>query len=1249
MDEDLHHDQDAVEPFNDVADICQQLMDRYKKSSAPQHRHLLATAAAMRAILAAESLPLTPPAYFAATISSIDEMSSSASQTLEPTATAALLSFLAMVLPLVPPGSVSSAKAGEAVSMLMGLLKREEELSMPAVRALVKCLGVLVGFYCLENIFKSLQSRTVIKEVSKLTLSKLKGYMPLAVELSASQTSDGPKHLEVLHMLNVVKLTIPFLSKKVGSKLLSEINELVVSRFSTLTRHVLQIIETLFESSRANAIISETEATIASLASYVSLGDEVPSDTVMLAATLLKSSLFILHAGESTSWINSLPLVCSSVAGLLTSEASTASHASDILKELISQFVDQKRGISYVYMRSILLNLANSMTRASGDKSNTDHLQKCIGTAVIAIGPERILELVPISLNASDFTCSNIWLVPILKDYVVGASLGYYMEHIMPLAKSFCRASGKVRKSITSQDLQAHARDLLGLLPAFCNLPTDICQKFRPLAEILVTFLQDSLMHENIAVALQVLVNQNKSVLDQKDGAGDTKSYALDKSLLEFGNLPTYSKKTATRNIKALTSCSSELLIALTDLFLYSPPEKRLYLKDAIGCLASVTDSSNAKKIFISLLEKFQFKDSRHELGKLESQTDASAGEEEQNLSTREKDALRCVMMELASSFVKGANEDLIDLIYAFAKDTLLNDDEIAIHEAYHTLSRILEEHDWFCSSRFAELIDLLLGLRSPVDIISLRSRFASFQTLMIHTLKIDSEVENSKSFLILNEIILKLKDAKDEAVREAAYDVLLKISVSLRDPSFVSSDGPYQKLINMIMGYLTGASPHIKSGAVSVLSVLVYKDTDICLSMPDLVPSILSLLQGKALEVIKAVLGFVKVLVSCLETRPLQRLLPDIVNAVLPWSPVSRHHFRSKASPFYLQVTVIMEILLRKCGTASVQFATPDKYKGFLKGIVESRHNKKSSKEVATTDIDTGHADTTTNRTEDKKRKRFGKPHEKNGSMEHREMKRLKRHIPNNQRTDELHTSGGDGFKRTNKGGQGKGNYRLKSNCFWATPSLLADFKSQFVGELSLRQHQIFQKRFHAFILDEFPLGPDRYATLRFAPRQLLLPELRANLRSLSSSLNLDPAIYEALAPRIESMARKLANPNGSMGFVLVATVKILTIEYVDQPFDDLSDSMALLANGSSNGGSTSSSISLDFVVEKLGAEKFFERGDDDLGSCSVCLEELSSGTASELIRMPCSHVYHPPCILRWFNMDKKTCPNCRYQLHVE
>lgn len=53
-------------------------------------------------------------------------------------------------------------------------------------------------------------------------------------------------------------------------------------------------------------------------------------------------------------------------------------------------------------------------------------------------------------------------------------------------------------------------------------------------------------------------------------------------------------------------------------------------------------------------------------------------------------------------------------------------------------------------------------------------------------------------------------------------------------------------------MGYLSGSSPHIKSGAVSVLSVLVYKDANLCLSISGLVPSLLSLLHTKDLEIIK-------------------------------------------------------------------------------------------------------------------------------------------------------------------------------------------------------------------------------------------------------------------------------------------------------------------------------------------------------------------------------------------------------------
>lgn len=62
-------------------------------------------------------------------------------------------------------------------------------------------------------------------------------------------------------------------------------------------------------------------------------------------------------------------------------------------------------------------------------------LQRCVGSAIVAMGPEKLLTLLPISVNPKDLSCSNAWLIPILKEYVVGSSLGFFMEHIMPLAQ----------------------------------------------------------------------------------------------------------------------------------------------------------------------------------------------------------------------------------------------------------------------------------------------------------------------------------------------------------------------------------------------------------------------------------------------------------------------------------------------------------------------------------------------------------------------------------------------------------------------------------------------------------------------------------------------------------------------------------------------------------------------------------------------------------------------------------------------
>lgn len=177
----------------------------------------------------------------------------------------------------------------------------------------------------LEKVFMAFKCSAVVKEASRLVLSLLKNHMPVAVKLSSLRAVDGskdeaslkPEHLEVLYLFNVVKASVPCLSAKGCSKVKSEMYKLVSSEFSLLTRHVLKIIEALFETSRFEVLVPETDKIVASLASYVSLGDRNPLDTVMSAANLLKTVLEVLHERESSLWITTLPLACGSLTGML--------------------------------------------------------------------------------------------------------------------------------------------------------------------------------------------------------------------------------------------------------------------------------------------------------------------------------------------------------------------------------------------------------------------------------------------------------------------------------------------------------------------------------------------------------------------------------------------------------------------------------------------------------------------------------------------------------------------------------------------------------------------------------------------------------------------------------------------------------------------------------------------------------------------------------------------------------------------
>ena len=76
-----------------------------------------------------------------------------------------------------------------------------------------------------------------------------------------------------------------------------------------------------------------------------------------------------------------------------------------------------------------------------------------------------------------------------------------------------------------------------------------------------------------------------------------------------------------------------------------------------------------------------------------------------------------------------------------------------------------------------------------------------------------------------------------------------------------IQSQGGLNDLFNMVLAGLIGATPHMVSASVMALARLLYDfSSHLEVAAPQLLPVVLSLLRSKAREIVKSVLGFVKV-----------------------------------------------------------------------------------------------------------------------------------------------------------------------------------------------------------------------------------------------------------------------------------------------------------------------------------------------------------------------------------------------------
>ncbi|KAJ3216464.1 hypothetical protein HDU67_009419 [Dinochytrium kinnereticum] len=218
-----------------------------------------------------------------------------------------------------------------------------------------------------------------------------------------------------------------------------------------------------------------------------------------------------------------------------------------------------------------------------------------------------------------------------------------------------------------------------------------------------------------------------------------------------------------------------------------------------------------------------------------------------------------------------------------------------------------------------------------------------------------------------LSEVILATKEASEKA-RTAAFECLVGMgrqmhSVGIRIQREKEWEATRRKLDGkeddgddmdeesvgrvclkeffvMVSAGLAGESAHMQSAAINCLSRLIFEFSDALDAdlIKELVSTNLLFISSNNREIIKAVLGFVKVAIVALPQEYLEDELENIATSILMHSREHRSHFKSK-------VRHIFERLIRRFSLEAVQGFVPESDSRLITNIRKRRERLKKKK----------------------------------------------------------------------------------------------------------------------------------------------------------------------------------------------------------------------------------------------------------------------------------------------------------------
>ena len=484
------------------------------------------------------------------------------------------------------------------------------------------------------------------------------------------------------------------------------------------------------------------------------------------------------------------------------------------------------------------------------------------------------------------------WLLPLLKTSATAAStappsLEFFQTTILGLARQ-CDAE-------QTNFGKARVIDLWSLLTCFCvQAPPDFAEVFPNLAQTLVRAMGD----ERYPQLVTILCGSLKTLAQAMQRGGDEEVLSNVSTKL----LPALFKLVETMQGAATTAHSKK-----DDEEMDGDDDKKSLTEDrgpeaqrvqsvtaAIAELARVAPplyvQSLLKKVIQRLLTAMQ-----------------SEEDETEKIVT-----LLGLSQSLVSS--ESLDDDSIALLYRSVKPFVRSDEHPprVQKRAYKVLLEICQKHPQFVTEpqRLSELTELLVGSLMTCQV-SARHLRLKCMTMVVTGFSSSNKEQMEIIPKAVGEVLLCLKDSNGKA-RESAYQLLLAMAKVMDDMT---------SYFKAIAGALGAQTPHMRSAAVMAMSRLVFEyartDSTVQALLPMMLQTVIVLFDENSREVIKSVVGFVRVSVAAMSPEQLEPLLPRVVEGLLKYHK-GKERFRDK-------IKIIVKKLVRVYGYDKLMPLVPE------------------------------------------------------------------------------------------------------------------------------------------------------------------------------------------------------------------------------------------------------------------------------------------------------------------------------------